>query len=174
MRGARRRIPSFTRGVKQLSAKDVEGTRWIANARIHVERFIGFLRQKYTIWMVLCLLTMSVVQTSILVLWTKLLRCAVLLSTCALWMILVGILVAMHWIYSAMYILYTRACTVWMQFIRCCLIQRSFLCLTLRAVPLSLWTWPMSISMHPRWYQTVGQWKLSQAIMLSTSFGRPQ
>ena len=29
--------------------------------------------------------------------------------------------------------------TVWMQFIRCCLIQRSFLCLTLRAVPLSIW-----------------------------------
>ena len=33
-------------------------------------------------------------------------------STCALWMILVGILVAMHWIYSTMYILYMRACTV--------------------------------------------------------------
>ena len=71
-----------------------------------------FFQQNYTIWMVLCLLTMSVVQTSILVLWTKLLRCAVLLSTCALWMIPVDILVAMHWIYSTMYILYMRACTV--------------------------------------------------------------
>ena len=49
MRGARLHIPSFTRGVKQLSAKDVEGTRRIANARIHVERVIGSLRQKYTI-----------------------------------------------------------------------------------------------------------------------------
>ena len=41
-------IPSFTRGKKQLTGIDVEQTRRIANVRIHVERVIGFIRQKYT------------------------------------------------------------------------------------------------------------------------------
>ena len=49
MVGAQLSIPSYTRGRSQLSAVDVEGTRRIANARIHVERVIGSLRQKYTI-----------------------------------------------------------------------------------------------------------------------------
>lgn len=31
-------IPAFTRGKKQLSARDVEETRQLANIRIHVER----------------------------------------------------------------------------------------------------------------------------------------
>ena len=42
-------IPSFTKGRPQLSALDVETTRSITNARIHVERVIGCIRQKYTI-----------------------------------------------------------------------------------------------------------------------------
>lgn len=42
-------IPAFTRGKKQLDPVDVEKTRKIANVRIHVERVIGILRQKYTI-----------------------------------------------------------------------------------------------------------------------------
>jgi len=42
-------IPAFTKGRKQLSAVDVEQTRKIANVRIHVERVIGNVRQKYTI-----------------------------------------------------------------------------------------------------------------------------
>ena len=42
-------IPAFTRGKNQLHPVDVEHTRGIANVRIHVERVIGLLRQKYTI-----------------------------------------------------------------------------------------------------------------------------
>ena len=42
-------IPAFTRGKSQLDPIDVEKTRGIANVRIHVERVIGILRQKYTI-----------------------------------------------------------------------------------------------------------------------------
>ena len=42
-------IPAFTRGKDQLDPVDVEKTRGIANVRIHVERVIGSLRQKYTI-----------------------------------------------------------------------------------------------------------------------------
>ena len=42
-------IPAFTRGKPQLSAKEVEETRRIANVRIHVEHVIGLVRQKYPI-----------------------------------------------------------------------------------------------------------------------------
>ncbi|XP_068692761.1 uncharacterized protein [Montipora foliosa] len=42
-------IPAFTRGNYQLDPVDVEGTRGIANIRIHVERILGLLRRKYTI-----------------------------------------------------------------------------------------------------------------------------
>ena len=42
-------IPAFTKGKKQLSGGEVERTRRMANVRIHVERVIGSLRQKYTI-----------------------------------------------------------------------------------------------------------------------------
>jgi len=42
-------IPAFTRGKSQLSAMEVEETRRIANVRIHVERVIGLVRQKYPI-----------------------------------------------------------------------------------------------------------------------------
>jgi hypothetical protein len=41
-------IPAFTRGKDQLSACDVETTRKVANVRIHVERVIGLVRQKYS------------------------------------------------------------------------------------------------------------------------------
>ena len=43
------RIPAFTKGKKQLSPLDVECTRKLASNRIHVERVIGIVRQKYTI-----------------------------------------------------------------------------------------------------------------------------
>ena len=42
-------IPAFTKGKNQLSALDVHETRKIANVRIHVERVIGNVRQKYSI-----------------------------------------------------------------------------------------------------------------------------
>ncbi|XP_060607928.1 uncharacterized protein LOC132760059 [Ruditapes philippinarum] len=41
-------IPAFTKGKSQLSALDVETTRKIASVRIHVERVIGLVRNKYT------------------------------------------------------------------------------------------------------------------------------
>ncbi|XP_014677460.1 PREDICTED: uncharacterized protein LOC106817312 isoform X1 [Priapulus caudatus] len=40
-------IPSFTKGRSQLSPVDVETTRQIAHVRIHVERVIGLVRNKY-------------------------------------------------------------------------------------------------------------------------------
>ena len=42
-------IPAFTRVKKQLSMAEVEKTRQLARLRIHVERVIGLLRNKYTI-----------------------------------------------------------------------------------------------------------------------------
>ena len=44
---ARLHISAFTKGKSQLSALEVEETRSIANVRIHVERVIGLVRQKY-------------------------------------------------------------------------------------------------------------------------------
>ena len=42
-------IPAFTRGKNQLDPLDVECGLGIANMRIHFERVIGLLRQKYSI-----------------------------------------------------------------------------------------------------------------------------
>ncbi len=41
-------IPNFTKGKKQLTGIEVEQSRRIANVRIHVERVIGVVRQKFT------------------------------------------------------------------------------------------------------------------------------
>ena len=43
------KIPAFTKGKRQLDPTDVEETRRIASVRIHVERVIGSVRNKYTI-----------------------------------------------------------------------------------------------------------------------------
>ena len=42
-------IPAFTRGCDQLAPGDIEATRNLANVRIHVERIIGAVRQRYQI-----------------------------------------------------------------------------------------------------------------------------
>ena len=49
MMQARLHIPAYTRGKTQLTALELEDTRTIANVRIHVERVIGVVRQKFTI-----------------------------------------------------------------------------------------------------------------------------
>lgn len=41
--------PTFLKGKRQLDPQDIESTRNLASVRIHVERVIGVLRQKYTI-----------------------------------------------------------------------------------------------------------------------------
>lgn len=43
------KIPPFTRGKKQLSKFEVDSSRQLSRVRIHVERVIGVIRQKYTI-----------------------------------------------------------------------------------------------------------------------------
>ena len=46
--GAELNLPAFTRGKPQLIGKEVDESRKIAHVRIHVERVIGEIRQKYT------------------------------------------------------------------------------------------------------------------------------
>jgi hypothetical protein len=46
---AKLEIPAFKLGKSQLHPYEVEETRKIANVRVHVERVIGMLRQKYEI-----------------------------------------------------------------------------------------------------------------------------
>ena len=49
MMGAHLEVPAFTRGKVQLSQRDVEFSQRIARVKIHVERVIGLLKNKYTI-----------------------------------------------------------------------------------------------------------------------------
>ena len=46
---AQLKIPAFTRGKPQLHPCEFESTRGLAAVRIHVERVIGLVRNKYTI-----------------------------------------------------------------------------------------------------------------------------
>ena len=43
------KMPPFTRGKKQLSRSAIDTARQLSQVRIHVERVIGVVRQKYTI-----------------------------------------------------------------------------------------------------------------------------
>ena len=47
--GATLEIPAFTKGMMQLTQKEVEKSRQLSRVRIHVERVIGQLRKKYKI-----------------------------------------------------------------------------------------------------------------------------
>ena len=43
------KTPPFTKGKKQLEKQEVDWSRELSLVRIHVERVIGLLKQKYTI-----------------------------------------------------------------------------------------------------------------------------
>ena len=62
MFGATLDIPAFTRGHDQLSPADVEATRKLANVRIHVERIIGSVHQRYQILSATGVLTKELVS----------------------------------------------------------------------------------------------------------------
>jgi len=47
--GCKLEIPAFTKGKKQLSQREVEFSQQLARVRIHVERIIGLMKNKYTI-----------------------------------------------------------------------------------------------------------------------------
>ena len=49
LHGAKLEIPAFTTGKKQLSLKEVEESKRLSKVRIHVERVVGLLKNKYTI-----------------------------------------------------------------------------------------------------------------------------
>ena len=49
MHKAEAKLPAFTKGKTQLSAKEVQESRELAVVRIHVERLIGVIKQKYSI-----------------------------------------------------------------------------------------------------------------------------
>ena len=46
--GAKLEIPAFTRGKKQLTQREVELSKQLSMVRIHVERIIGLLKNKYS------------------------------------------------------------------------------------------------------------------------------
>ena len=46
--GTKLEIPAFTRGKKQLSQYNVEKSKQLSAVRIHVERIIGTLKNRYT------------------------------------------------------------------------------------------------------------------------------
>ena len=49
------KTPPFTKGKQQLEKKEVDWSRELSVVRIHVERIIGLLKQKYTIFHTFCL-----------------------------------------------------------------------------------------------------------------------
>ena len=49
MHQAEAKLPAFIKGKAQLTAKEVQESRKLAAVRIHVERLIGVIKQKYTI-----------------------------------------------------------------------------------------------------------------------------
>ena len=45
--GAHLILPAFTKGKKQLTAQEVESSRKLSSLRLHIERIIGCLRNRY-------------------------------------------------------------------------------------------------------------------------------
>lgn len=43
------KLPAYTKGKTQLSPREVHNSRELAHVRIHVERLIGLVKQKYSI-----------------------------------------------------------------------------------------------------------------------------
>ena len=58
-------LPAFTKGREQLSSKENESTRKIANVRIHIERVIGAVCQLFSILSATGVLSKDLVQTKI-------------------------------------------------------------------------------------------------------------
>ncbi len=49
LHGGTLKIPAFTSGKKQLSQKEAETSKQLSRVRIHVERVIGQVKNRYTI-----------------------------------------------------------------------------------------------------------------------------
>ena len=49
LHGGKLKIPAFSRGKEQLSQKDTEMSKELSRVRIHVERVIGLIKNRYTI-----------------------------------------------------------------------------------------------------------------------------
>ena len=49
LHGATLEITAFKRGTKQLSLQEIEESKRLSKVRIHVERVIGLMKNKYTI-----------------------------------------------------------------------------------------------------------------------------
>ena len=44
------KVPTYTKGKKQLSQLEVDKSKQLSSVRIHIEQILGVLRQKYTIY----------------------------------------------------------------------------------------------------------------------------
>ena len=58
-------VPAFTKGREQLSVREIESTREIANVRIHIESVIGAVPQKFSILSAKGVLSKDLAQTNI-------------------------------------------------------------------------------------------------------------
>ena len=66
MRHAEAKLPAFTKGKSQLTAKEVQESRELVVVRIHMERMIGLIKQKYTMELCLLVLYRQMVLKSVL------------------------------------------------------------------------------------------------------------
>ena len=57
------KLPPFTRRKKQLSNTEIDAERQLSSVRIHVERVIGMVRQKFTILQSLLLINLIMCES---------------------------------------------------------------------------------------------------------------